>query len=406
MKRTTDEMIYILSEYAAAHRDEIQTFDDLTPYIAKHPEIFGKKGEDVSESYKAFYEGENTLNEEEAKANFKKAIELDPLNFDARSELLALESKNSNEYAAKGLDIQTKGLDLFTQDENYKSYIGKFFEMTTTASFLRFTKSLMEQFYMAGEYQIAVSLGKEMLMLDIKDNYKARRILFKALVGLGDDIAIREFIDDYCFAKDSYFYATLGLYKLNKGYTIEAFNILNDQCRMCNPYISDCILYANDYEIKNESEKPVDTFMDEIPYGGGAREALNYTDDPLPFDAEILEKFQNKNLSEYLDALHLSFEESATIVTLCELALNDNVDRLPLDLIKSIFKGESKEHEALPIYGEIEKDEKIMEIIKDLTERNLVERKGPNLIVKHDAYTAFMAICRLQEKGEVSSAQA
>ena len=45
MKRTTDEMIYILSEYAAAHRDEIQTFDDLTPYIAKHPEIFGKKGE-------------------------------------------------------------------------------------------------------------------------------------------------------------------------------------------------------------------------------------------------------------------------------------------------------------------------------------------------------------------------
>ena len=228
MKRTTDEMIYILSEYAAAHRDEIQTFDDLTPYIAKHPEIFGKKGEDVSESYKAFYEGENTLNEEEAKAHFKKAIELDPLNFDARSELLALESKNSNEYAAKGLDIQTKGLDLFTKDENYKSYIGKFFETTTTASFLRFTKSLMEQFYMAGEYQIAVSLGKEMLMLDIKDNYKARRILFKALVGLGDDIAIREFIDDYCFAKDSYFYATLGLYKLNKGYTIEAFNILND----------------------------------------------------------------------------------------------------------------------------------------------------------------------------------
>ncbi|MBR4275142.1 MAG: hypothetical protein IKQ34_03950, partial [Bacilli bacterium] len=239
MKRTTDEMIYILSEYAAAHRDEIQTFDDLTPYIANHPEIFGKKGEDVSESYKAFYEGENTLNEEEAKASFKKAIELDPLNFDARSELLALESKNSNEYAAKGLDIQTKGLDLFTKDENYKSYIGKFFETTTTASFLRFTKSLMEQFYMAGEYQIAVSLGKEMLMLDIKDNYKARRILFKALVGLGDDIAIREFIDDYCFAKDSYFYATLGLYKLNKGYTIEAFNILNDQCRMCNPYISD-----------------------------------------------------------------------------------------------------------------------------------------------------------------------
>ena len=147
MKRTTDEMIYILSEYAAAHRDEIQTFDDLTPYIANHPEIFGKKGEDVSESYKAFYEGENTLNEEEAKASFKKAIELDPLNFDARSELLALESKNSNEYAAKGLDIQTKGLDLFTKDENYKSYIGKFFETTTTASFLRFTKSLMEQFY-------------------------------------------------------------------------------------------------------------------------------------------------------------------------------------------------------------------------------------------------------------------
>ena len=86
--------------------------------------------------------------------------------------------------------------------------------------------------------------------------------------------------------------------------------------------------------------------------------------------------------------------------------LSQDVDRLPLDLIKSIFKGESKEHEALPIYGEIEKDEKIMEIIKDLTERNLVERKGPNLIVKHDAYTAFMAICRLQEKGEVSSAQA
>ncbi|MBR4812083.1 MAG: hypothetical protein IKZ68_03100, partial [Bacilli bacterium] len=173
MKRTTDEMIYILSEYARTHKDEIRDFDDLTPYIAQHPEIFGKKGEDVSESYKAFYEGENTLNEEEAKAHFKKAIELDPLNFDARSELLALESKDSTQYAAKGLDIQTKGLELFTKNEEYKPYIGKFFETTTTASFLRFSKSLMEQFYMAGEYQIAVSLGREMLMLDAEDNYKA-----------------------------------------------------------------------------------------------------------------------------------------------------------------------------------------------------------------------------------------
>ena len=43
MKRTTDEMIYILSEYARTHKDEIRDFDDLTPYIAEHPEIFGKK---------------------------------------------------------------------------------------------------------------------------------------------------------------------------------------------------------------------------------------------------------------------------------------------------------------------------------------------------------------------------
>ena len=406
MKRTTDEMIYILSEYARTHKDEIRDFDDLTPYIAQHPEIFGKKGEDVSESYKAFYEGENTLNEEEAKAHFKKAIELDPLNFDARSELLALESKDSTQYAAKGLDIQTKGLELFTKNEEYKPYIGKFFESTTTASFLRFSKSLMEQFYMAGEYQIAVSLGKEMLMLDTEDNYKARHILFKALVGLGDDIAVREFINDYRYMKDAYFYATLGLYKLSKGYSLEAFNIINDNCRMHNHFIADCILYANDYEIKNESEKPVDTFMDEIPYEGGAREALNYTDDPLPFDASVLEEFQNKNLSEYLKLLGLSFEESATVVSLCEIALNESVDKLPLSTIKDIFKGESKEHEYLPVYGEIKKDEKILSIIKSLTEKNLLERKGPSIVIKHDAYTAFMAICRLQEKGEVSSAQA
>ena len=44
MKRTTDEMIYILSEYARTHKDEIRDFDDLTPCIAEHPEIFGKKG--------------------------------------------------------------------------------------------------------------------------------------------------------------------------------------------------------------------------------------------------------------------------------------------------------------------------------------------------------------------------
>ncbi|MBR6866338.1 MAG: hypothetical protein IKM80_03745 [Bacilli bacterium] len=406
MKRTTDEMIYILSEYARTHKDEIRDFDDLTPYIAEHPEIFGKKGEEDSESYKAYYEGENTLNEEEAKAHFKKAIELDPLNFDARSELLALESKDSNHYAAKGLDIQTKGLELFTKNEEYKSYIGKFFETTTTASFLRFSKSLMEQFYMAGEYQIAVSLGKEMLMLDLEDHYKARYILFKALVGLGDDIAIREFIRDYRFKKDAYFYATLGLYKLSKGYSIEAFNILSDDCRMHNAFISDCILYANDYEIKNESEKPVENFMDEIPYEGGPREALNYTDDPLPFDASILEEFQNKNLSEYLKLLSLSFEESATIVSLCEIALTSNVEKLPLETIKSIFKGESKEYESLPVYGEIKKEEKILEIIKSLTEKGLLVRKGPSIIIKHDAYTAFMAICRLQEKGEVASAQA
>ena len=406
MKRTTDEMIHILSEYAASHRDEIRDFDDLTPFIAKHPEIFGAKGEDVSESYKEFYEGENTVNEEEAKAHFRKAIELDPLNFDARSELLALESKNSNQYAAKGLDIQTKAIELFGKDERYKPLIGRFFETTTTASFLRFSKSLMEQFYMAGEYQIAVSLGKEMLMLDLKDNYKARHILFKALVGVGDDMAIREFIDEYAYPKDAYYYATLGLYKLSKGYSTEAFNILNDECRMVNSLISDCILYANDYEIKNESEKPVETFMDEIAYPGSPREALNYTDDPLPFDVSILEGFQNKNLAEYLNVLNLSFEESATIVSLCEIALTENVDRLSLATIKNIFKGESKDHESLPVYGEIKKDEKIMEIINDLTEKNLFERKGPNIHIKHDAYTAFMAICRLQEKGEVSSAQA
>ena len=28
MKRTTDEMIYILSEYAAAHKEEVKTFDE------------------------------------------------------------------------------------------------------------------------------------------------------------------------------------------------------------------------------------------------------------------------------------------------------------------------------------------------------------------------------------------
>lgn len=406
MKRTTDEMIHILSEYASSHKNEIRDFDDLTPYIAKHPEIFGAKGEEDSASYKEYYEGESTVNEEEAKAHFRKAIELDPYNFDARSELLALESKDSNHYAAEGLNIQTKAIELFSKDEEFKPLIGRFFETTRTASFLRFSKSLMEQFYMAGEYQIAVSLGKEMLMLDIKDNYKARHILFKALIGLGDDVAIREFISDYAYPKDAYFYASLGLYKLSKGYPTEAFNIFNDECRMMNPFIADCILYANDYEIKNESEKPVDNFMDEIAYPGSPREALNYTDDPLPFDASILEDFQNKNLSEYLKVLGLSFEESAAVVSLCEVALTDNIEKLPLATIKSIFKGESKEHEHLPAYGEIKKEEKIMGIIKVLTEKNLLERKGPDIYIKHDAYTAFMAICRLQEKGEVSSAQA
>ena len=48
MKRTTDEMIYILSEYAAAHKEEVKTFDDLTPYIAEHPEIFGKNSTDTN----------------------------------------------------------------------------------------------------------------------------------------------------------------------------------------------------------------------------------------------------------------------------------------------------------------------------------------------------------------------
>ncbi|MCQ2773110.1 MAG: hypothetical protein MJ238_07575 [Bacilli bacterium] len=402
MKRTNDEMIFILSEYAASHPDEIQTFDDLTPFINEHPEIFGDKNEEDDPSYKEFLEGESTMDEELAKEHFRKAIDLNPLNFDARSELLALESSNSSEFAAGGLAIQTKGMEFFMSNPKYKNKIGNFFDETTTASFLRFTKSLMEQFYMAGEYDVVVSLGKEMMTLDIKDTYKARRLLFKALVGLGDDRETRTFIDNYRFEKDSYFYSTLGLLYIKEGKLRDAYDLFMDDYKVPNRYIADCICFANDYELREESEKQIDTFFDEIAYEGSPREALNYTDEAIPFDAEILQKFQDANLSDYLDSLGLSFEASVALLTVCDIAIGGKTNKVPLGFIKAIFKGEvlskdEKVFSALPGFGEIKEEEKIARVLRDLSVRGLIERKGSSYIIKHEAFTAFMALCRVTE---------
>ncbi len=406
MKRITDEMIFILSEYAASHPDEIKTFDDLTPFINKHPEIFGTKNEEEPPTYKAFYEGESTTDVEAAKECFRRAIELNPLNFDARSELLALESQNSNEYAAGGLTIQTKGMEFFMSNPEYKSKIGDFFEDTITASFLRFTKSLMEQFYMVGEYAVTVSLGKEMMTLDVKDTYKARRLLFKALVGLGDDRETRMFLDNYRFEKDSYFYSTLGLLYIKEGRVKEAFDLFMDDYKIPNRLIADCICYANDYELRAESEKQIETFMDEIAYEGSAREALNYTDEAIPFDAEVLQRFQDANLSDFLNNLSLDFTLSASLLTLCEIALRENANKIPLAVIKAIFRGENSNYSEYPAFGEIKEEEKIAKTLRELSLLGLVERKGSSYIVKHEAFTAFMALCRLSENENKSSSKA
>lgn len=406
MKRISDEMIFILSEYAASHPDEIKSFDDLTPFINEHPEIFGDKNEEDEPTYKEFYEGESTTDVEAAKEHFRKAIELNPLNFDARSELLALESSSSNEYAAGGLTLQTKGMEFFMSSPAYKSKIGHFFDETITASFLRFTKSLMEQFYMIGEYAVVVSLGKEMMTLDLNDTYKARRLLFKALVGLGDDNEIKTFIDNYRFEKDSYFYSTLGLLYIKEGRLREAYDLFMDDYKIPNRLIADCICFANDYELREESEKQIDTFMDEIAYEGSAREALNYTDEAIPFDAEVLQKFQDANLSDYLDALSLNFETSAALLTLCEIAINENTNKIPLIVIKSIFKGEGDGYSSYPAFGEIQDEEKIAKVLRDLSIHGLVERKGSSYIVKHEAFTAFMALCRVTEAEGKNRSQA
>lgn len=411
MKRVSDELIFILSEYAASHPDEIKTFDDLTPFINQHPEIFGEKNEEDEPTYKEFYEGESTMDEEVAKEHFKKAIELNPLNFDARSELLALESSNSNQFAAGGLTIQTKGMEFFMSNPKYKNKIGHFFDETITASFLRFTKSLMEQFYMAGEYAVVVSLGKEMMTLDIEDTYKARRLLFKALVGLGDDNEIKAFIDNYRFEKDSYFYSTLGLLYIKEGKLREAFDLFMDDYKIPNRYIADCICFANDYELREESEKQIDSFFDEIAYEGSPREALNYTDEAIPFDAEILQSFQDANLADYLDSLGLSFESSAALLTICDIAIGGNTNKIPLGFIKAIFKGEvmdadKKTFSPLPGFGEIKDEEKIARVLRDLSVRGLIERKGSSYIVKHEAFTAFMALCRVTEAEGKNRSQA
>lgn len=406
MKRIADEMIFILSEYAASHPDEIKTFDDLTPFINKHPEIFGDKNEEDLPTYKAFYEGESTMDVEAAKECFRRAIDLNSLNFDARSELLALESQSSNEFAAGGLTIQTKGMEFFMSSPEYKNKIGYFFEDTITASFLRFTKSLMEQFYMTGEYAIAVSLGKEMMTLDVKDTYKARRLLFKALVGLGDDRETRTFLDNYRFEKDSYFYSTLGLLYIKEGRVREAFDLFMDDYKIPNRLIADCICYANDYELRAESEKQIDSFMDEIAYEGSAREALNYTDEAIPFDAEVLQQFQDANLSDFLNSLSLDFALSASLLTLCEIALRENTNKIPLAIIKSIFKGENTYYSEYPAFGEIKEEEMIAKTLRELSLLGLVERKGSSYIVKHEAFTAFMALCRMSENENKSSSKA
>lgn len=404
MKRTTDEMIFLLSEYASRHPNTIQTFDDLTPYIAMHPEIFGGQDEEDSPSYKAFVEGESTTDEETARKCFEKSLELEPLNFDAKGELIAVTSKDVNEYETRCLDEQTKGLTFFLNDPNYKSKIGHFFDETITASFLRFTKSLMEQFYNSGRYDVAISLGRELLYLDVEDNYKARHIFFKALVGLGLEKQTEEFLRTYHYEKDAYYYGTLALRYINRGEDDTAFEIIRGELKEANMYIADCLLYGNDYELKNEAEKRIETFLDQIPYAGGTREALNYVDEALPFDGKVLQDFQDKYLANLLESQKLDYEDTILIVTLAELSLIKKVVTVSMPTLKSILEGDNEPYKDLSMYGELRESSLLEEELNKLSTIGLVTKEGEDYLLTHDGYSSFMALCRMSAKKAAAKA--
>lgn len=404
MKRTTDEMIFILSEYASKHPDTVHSFDDLTPYIAKHPEVFGGQDEEDTPSYQAFTEGESTVDQELAKSCFEKAIELEPLNFDAKSELLALTAKDANDYAAKCLEEQTKGLSFFMKSPEYKDLLGHFFDQTITASFLRFTKTIMQQFFMIGDYDIAVSLGREMLTLDVKDHYKARHLLFKSLIGLGDDSQTDDFIRKYRFEKDAYYYGSLALYYVKQGKYQEAYSLITGELKEANMFIADCLLYANDFELRTEAEKPVDTFMDQIAYVGGTREALNYVDEALPFDGTILQEFQDQYLKELLEKKNLDYEATVLIVTLAELSIIKKVQTVSSSLLKTILDGENEPYQDLSMYGELKGSGIIEDEMANLILEGLVLKEGEDYLLTHDAYSVFMALCRMTAREETPKA--
>jgi len=404
MRRTTDEMIFILSEYASKHPDTVRSFDDLTPYIARHPEIFGGQDEEETPSYQAFTEGESTVDQEIAKACFKKALDLEPLNFDAKSELLALTAKDADDYAAKCLEEQTKGLSFFMKSPEYKDLVGHFFDQTITASFLRFTKTIMQQFFMSGDYDLAVSLGKEMLTLDVKDNYKARHLLFKSLIGLGDDAQTEEFIKRYRFEKDAYYYGSLALYYVKQGKYQEAYDIITGELKEKNMFIADCLLYANDFELRTEAEKPVDTFMDQVAYVGGTREALNYVDEALPFDGVILQDFQDKYLMELLEKKNLDYEATVLLVTMAELSMLKKMPLVSVSLLKTILEGENEPYQDLSMYGELKNSNLIVDEMANLIKEGLANKEGEDYLLTHDAYSVFMALCRMTAREETSKA--
>lgn len=404
MKRIADEMIFILSEYASKHPDTIHSFDDLTPYIAKHPEIFGNPDEEDTPSYQEFLKGESTVDLDVARSCFEKALELDPLNFDAKGELIALTAADARDYAAKGLEEQTKGLSFFMNSPEYKGMVGHFFDKTVTASFLRFTKSLMHQFFAGEEYDIAVSLGKEMLSLDVKDHYKARHLLFKSLIGLGDDAQTEDFIKKYHYEKDACYYGNLALHYVKQGRDEEAYELITNELKNANMFIADCLLYGNDFELRTESEKPIDSFMDQIAYAGGTREALNYTDEPLPFDGTILQDFQDKYLMKLLKKKNLGYGATVLLGTLAELSIVKKMQVVSSSLLKSILNGENEPYQDVSMYGAVSDSDVVLNDMSSLIFEGLAIKEGEDYLLTHDAYSVFMALCRMTALEEASKA--
>ncbi len=204
MSKETEKVIREMRKYLDKNIKEDISEDELNELIGqfimeKNSMPYEEVTEETAETADDYLElAEYAESEEDAIRYIKLALEMDPENLDAMSELARLTVDNAQDMISKYQELIAKG-EKIMEEKGFmdEESIGEFWQIFETRPFIRLKHDYLELLIACGMMKLAAKQAEEILVLNEEDNLGVRYILMNIYLLLEDEDAALKLYSKY-----------------------------------------------------------------------------------------------------------------------------------------------------------------------------------------------------------------